>query len=118
MQQCRLHIRGRAKRGGGSVDLPPAGTSRFHYGIHNLRIDFASASVYVDDQDVILTPTQYRILAFLASRAGSVVSARDIIDAVWGEWYGPVDHVFVYIHHIRNRLGPCGRLIRTRRTLG
>ena len=100
------------------MNLPPAGTVRFHYGIHNLRIDFDSASVYVDDQDVILTPTQYRILAFLAGHAGSVVSARDIIDAVWGEWYGPVDHVFVYIHHIRNRLGPCGRLIRTRRTLG
>ena len=43
---------------------------------------------------------------------------EDLIREVWGEWYGSHDHVFVYIHHIRERLGPCGRLVQTRRTMG
>lgn len=97
---------------------PRRGRVEFRTGRHRLRIDLDAASVFVDDAEVRLTPTQYRILVCLAMRAGTIVPAREIIAEVWGDWYGPVDHVFVYIHHIRDRLGPCGRLIRTRRTMG
>jgi len=83
-----------------------------------LRVDFDAASVYVNDRETPLTPTQYRVLACLAANAGAVISSADIIADVWGEWYGSDDNLFVYIHHIRAKLGPCGRLIRTKRTMG
>ena len=94
------------------------GTWEFWAGRDRLRIDGAAVSVTVKDEDVALTPTQFKILACLAKRAGTVVSMEDLIREVWGEWYGSHDHVFVYIHHIRDRLGPCGRLVQTRRTMG
>lgn len=94
------------------------GTWEFWAGRDRLRIDAAAVSVTVNDEDVALTPTQFKILACLAERAGTVVSIEELIREVWGEWFGAHDHVFVYIHHIRDRLGPCGRLVQTRRTMG
>ena len=83
-----------------------------------LRVDRAARSVHANDAEVHLTPTEFDILACLAERAGTVVSTEEIIDIVWGEWFGSVDHVFVHMHHIRRKLGACARLIVTKRTLG
>src|SRR2546421_1338778 len=41
--------------------------------IGDLRIDYAQHLVTVADREVILTPTEYRILAYLAQNAGRVV---------------------------------------------
>jgi PAS domain S-box-containing protein len=87
-------------------------------GAERLLIAPASRSVHVNDVEVSLTPTEYEILLLLAERAGTVVATRDITERVWGEWYGPVDHIFVHIHHLRRKLGPCGHLIVTKRTAG
>jgi hypothetical protein len=83
-----------------------------------LGIDFDARSAYVNDIEVNLTRTEFDILAILASQLGRAIPNREIISAVWGEWYGSVDHVFVHIHHIRRKLGPCGRLVRNRRGVG
>ena len=83
-----------------------------------LRVDRAARSVHANDVEVHLTPTEFDVLMCLAERAGTVVSTEDIIDVVWGEWFGSVDHVFVHMHHIRRKLGACARLIVTKRTLG
>ena len=90
----------------------------FWAGLAQLRIDASARSVHVDADEVALTPTEFNVLACLARRAGTVVSTRDLIEEVWGEWYGPVDHVFVHVHHIRRKLGPCGTLIVTKRSAG
>lgn len=92
--------------------------SEFLAGDSRLLIDYAARSVYVDGAEVALTPTEFDVLACLAQRAGTVVSTPDLIQAVWGEWFGPVDHVFVHVHHIRRKLGPCGKLIVTKRKAG
>ena len=83
-----------------------------------LIVDNAARSVFVDGNEVSLTPTEFDILAFLCTRAGTVVPTPELIEAVWGSWYGPVDHVFVHIHHIRRKLGACGKLIVTKRKAG
>ena len=99
------------------VDSSPS-VSEFFAGDSRLLIDYAARSVYVDGAEVALTPTEFDVLACLAQRAGTVVSTPDLIRAVWGEWFGPVDHVFVHVHHIRRKLGPCGKLIVTKRKAG
>ena len=97
---------------------PDPGASRFLAGDSRLLIDYAARSVFVDGAEVALTPTEFDVLACLARRAGTVVSTPELIQAVWGEWFGPVDHVFVHVHHIRRKLGPCGQLIVTKRKAG
>lgn len=101
----------------GPTPLGPAPVTLWA-GATPLRIDYAARSVYVDDAEIALTPTEFDVLACLAERAGTVVSAPEIIARVWGEWFGPTDHVFVHVHHIRRKLGPCGRLIVTKRKAG
>lgn len=93
-------------------------TSTFWSGDACLLVDFASRSVFVDDDEIHFTPTEFDVLACLARRAGTVVTTSELVDVVWGEWYGPMDHVFVHVHHIRRKLGPCGRLIVTKRKAG
>lgn len=83
-----------------------------------LRIDFAARTVHVNDSEVMLTPTEYEIVACLALHVGRVVTIQELIESVWGEWFGPVDHVFVHMHHIRRKLGVCARYIVTKRTVG
>ena len=90
----------------------------FATGEDRLVIDLSARSVYVNGAEVALTPTEFDVLSCLAEHAGTVVSTPDLIRAVWGEWFGPVDHVFVHIHHIRRKLGSCGELIVTKRRAG
>jgi PAS domain S-box-containing protein len=97
--------------------VSPSTTSLWSGDAH-LLVDFAARSVFVDDSEIALTPTEFDVLACLARRVGEVVSTPELIEAVWGAWYGPTDHVFVHVHHIRRKLGPCGRLIVTKRKAG
>ncbi len=53
-----------------------------------------------------LTPTEFRILARLASRPGDAVRRRQLIDAGWA--YGSIVHdntLDVYIARLRRKLG-------------
>lgn len=84
----------------------------------HVRVDFAARSVFVNGDEVSLTRTEFDILAYLASRVGHAVSMRDIIVAVWGDWYGSTSHLFVHMHHIRRKLGPAARILRTKRAVG
>lgn len=93
-------------------------TATFWSGDARLQVDFASRSVFVNIDEIHLTPTEFDVLACLVRRAGTVVTTSELVNVVWGEWYGPMDHVFVHVHHIRRKLGPCGRLIVTKRKAG
>jgi len=50
----------------------------------SLRIDAAQRKVYLDDQEVHLTKTQYRVLELLASNAGNLVPSEMILSKIWG----------------------------------
>ncbi len=100
------------------MDASGSATATFWSGDTPLCVDFAARSVFVDGVEVHLTPTEFDIVDCLARRAGTVVSTSDLIDAIWGEWFGPVDHIFVHVHHIRRKLDTCGRLIVTKRKAG
>lgn len=87
-------------------------------GACQMEVDFAARRVTVGGQEVLLTPTEYDLLALLAERAGTVVTLDELIGAVWGDWFGPRNHVSVHIHHIGRKLGPCASLIVTKRSVG
>ena len=84
----------------------------------HLEIDYASRTVRANGASVSLTPTEYDVLVCLAARTSAVVPLDDLIEAVWGDWFGPRGHVSVHVHHLRRKLGQCGELIVTRRGVG
>jgi two-component system KDP operon response regulator KdpE len=49
-----------------------------------IRIDQARHEVTVANQRVHLTPTEFRMLAFLARHAGKVLTHRQLLHEVWG----------------------------------
>ena len=49
-----------------------------------LRIDYVSGCVYLDDEELHLTPIEYKLLCLLAKNAGKVLTHKYIIQSVWG----------------------------------
>jgi len=70
-----------------------------------LNVDLHRRQVYVDEQKVHLTPTEFKLLAVLMENAGRVVPQRDLLEQVWGREY--IDDVYyprVYISQLRRKI--------------
>jgi two-component system KDP operon response regulator KdpE len=73
--------------------------------VGDLTVDLASRRVTVEDTEVHLTRTEYRLLAVLAQHAGKVVTHRQLLREVWGP--GSVEHshyLRVYMGQLRHKL--------------
>jgi DNA-binding response OmpR family regulator len=71
-----------------------------------LRVDPASREVHVDGSEILLTRTEFDILAALSARPGLVMGRRQLIEAVWGgKWVGNDNIVDVHVGHLRRKLG-------------
>ena len=70
-----------------------------------LRVDAEGRDVWVDDQQVGLTRTEFDILDALSARPNVALSRRQIIDAVWGGGWVGDDHVVdVHVANLRKKL--------------
>ena len=87
-----------------------------------LTLDPVGRDVWLADQPVALTRTEFDLLATLSERPRMAFSRRQLIDQVWGEtWVGDEHLVDVHIGHLRRKLGDDaaeGRYIRTVRGVG
>ena len=71
-----------------------------------LRIDVAGREVFLDDQPIILTRTEFDILDVLSARPGLVLSRRQLLEIIRdGPWIGNDHLVDVHIGHLRRKLG-------------
>ncbi|HEV2495185.1 MAG TPA: response regulator transcription factor [Terriglobia bacterium] len=52
--------------------------------VADLTLDPATRQVFRRNQEIHLSPTEFRLLEFLIRRAGRVVSRNAIVEAVWG----------------------------------
>lgn len=88
----------------------------------NLRIDFSEGTVTKKGKPVNLTPTESRLLLYLASQAGKVIPHQELLTRVWGPAYGDaVGYLSVYIRYLRQKIedNPARpRYIRTRWRMG
>ena len=72
-----------------------------------IEIDFAQHLVTVEGNAVKLTPTEYRLLAYMASNANRVLMHRELLRAVWGPEYGEeTEYLRVYMRYLRQKLEP------------
>jgi DNA-binding response OmpR family regulator len=74
--------------------------------IGELHLDDAAHEVRLRGIRVDLTPREYDLLSYLASRVGSVVSRRELLTHVWHRPYGGQDDtVDVHLSWLRRKLG-------------
>jgi len=72
----------------------------------HLRIDPDSRQVWVDDQLVELTTTEFDLLLVLVEHRGMVISREQLLEKVWGTTYfGELRVVDVHLGHVRQKLG-------------
>jgi DNA-binding response OmpR family regulator len=71
----------------------------------DLRVDFDQHLAYKAGRAVNLTPTEFRILAFLARAPGQIRTSRAILSEVWGATYGNEVHVLrVNVARLRHKI--------------
>jgi two-component system, OmpR family, KDP operon response regulator KdpE len=71
----------------------------------DLKVDFAQQLASLSDKPVNLTPTEYRIVAYLARNAGRVVTQADLLTKVWGPEYESEAHLLrVNIARLRQKI--------------
>ena len=72
-----------------------------------IEIDFAQHAVTAGGSPVKLTPTEYRLLAYMAMNANRVLPHRELLRGVWGPEYGEeTEYLRVYMRYLRQKLEP------------
>ncbi|MGE5507895.1 MAG: response regulator transcription factor, partial [Chitinophagales bacterium] len=70
-----------------------------------LRLDLDERRVERDGEEVLLTPTEFDLLATLARHPGKVLSRRQLVDQVLGyDFEGYDDTIYVHIKNLRKKL--------------
>jgi two-component system KDP operon response regulator KdpE len=78
-------------------------SSRFSNG--NLLIDFAAGIAYIGDDELRLTPIEYKLLCLLAQNVGKVLTHNYITRSVWGSgWESNIASLRVYMATLRRKL--------------
>ena len=109
-----LRIRGLLQR---SAPTPAAQAERIH--THNLVIDLPRHAVWVENERVELTATEFKLLTLLAQREGRVQSREKLLQEVWGyESLIDTRTVDTHIRRVREKLGSAAQFVETVRGVG
>jgi two-component system KDP operon response regulator KdpE len=73
----------------------------------DIVVDLSRRIVRRGDDEVRLTATEYKLLAYLATNAGRVLTHHQILEHVWGPGYeGETQYLRVYVGQLRRKLDP------------
>ncbi len=87
------------------VELSERREPRPTFQVGDLLVDFARQRVFVRDQEVNLTPIEYRLLCELVRQAGRVLVPEFLLDKVWGLGYeGENRLLWQAIHRLRQKI--------------
>ncbi len=96
--RVRSHLRRYMELGSGK-------SLRNGYTVGNIQLDDDAKAVFVDGENITLTPTEFEILKLLMKNKGKVLSPKEIYRAVWNdEAFGGENTVAVHIRHIREKI--------------
>jgi two-component system OmpR family response regulator len=97
---------------------PASGSSLLTVG--DLVLDEDGHQVWMGDDEISLSPTEFRLLRFLLINRGRVLSKAQIVDYVWEyDFDGNYGIVETYISYLRKKLDDAdGTLIQTIRGIG
>ena len=84
-----------------------SGTGTGEFSSRGVRVDYGARRVFAGGNEVSLTQNEYNILALLTLNSGKMLTYREIIKAVWGDYSdrGSIKRLQVNIANIRKKLG-------------
>jgi two-component system, OmpR family, response regulator len=88
--------------------------------VADLELDEEHWTVQRAGQQVELSPTEFRLLAYLMRNQGRMLTRQQLLENVWGwEFAGQSQVVETYVSYLRRKLDPLGPpLIHTQRGVG
>ncbi|MFT4661009.1 MAG: two-component system alkaline phosphatase synthesis response regulator PhoP [Patiriisocius sp.] len=87
--------------------------------VDKLKIDLDRKKVRIDDEKVEMTKKEFEILVLLLQNEGKLYSREDILNKIWSMDVIVIDRtVDVNIARIRKKLGPYGKMIKSRSGYG
>ncbi len=110
----------RASRGEGSGSERPSGRAAAPLRVADLELDEDRWTVHRAGVPVELSPTEFRLLAYLMRHEGRVLTRAQLLESVWGwDYSGESQIVETYVSYLRRKLDPLGPpLIHTQRGVG
>ncbi|MBR0481577.1 MAG: response regulator transcription factor [Firmicutes bacterium] len=73
----------------------------------DLRIDYAAGCAYLGDEELKLTPMEYKLLCLLAKNTGKVLTHTYITQNIWGRsWDNDIASLRVFMVSLRKKLEP------------
>jgi two-component system KDP operon response regulator KdpE len=84
----------------------PNTTSTDHlFQFSDVKVDFSLRTVTKNDEEVHLSPIEYRLLSVLARNAGKVMTHRQLLNEVWGPNHSESSHYLrIYMANLRQKL--------------
>jgi two-component system OmpR family response regulator len=88
--------------------------------VADLELDESRWTVHRAGTPVELSPTEFRLLAYLMRHQGRVLTRAQLLESVWGwDYAGQSQIVETYVSYLRHKLDPLGPpLIHTQRGVG
>lgn len=72
---------------------------------NDLYVDGDTHRVTLRGEEIHLTPTEFKLLHYLAQNRGKVISHRSILQAVWGTEYGNErEYLRVFVSQLRHKI--------------
>lgn len=77
-----------------------------------LQIDRQAHKVFMDDQEIVLTPKEHDLLLHFVSHAGIALSREQLLAHVWGyAYFGELRTVDTHVKRLRHKLGHPGYIV-------
>jgi two-component system KDP operon response regulator KdpE len=100
MDELLARLRAALRRATPTLEAPVIDTPDF-------RIDLPGKRVVTTAGEVRLTPIEWHLVEVLARNAGKLVTARQLLEEVWGPGYlKETNYLRVHLAHIRRKLEP------------
>lgn len=84
-----------------------------------LKVDFKGRVLYIDNEEVYLTPKEFDLLAYFIKNPNTAITRDQLLNKVWGyDYFGDDRTIDSHIKILRNNLGKYRDLIITIRGVG
>lgn len=101
LEELRARIQAVLRR----IAVEPSATAKAEVVVGDLRIELANHRVFVQGEEVHLTPKEFELLRLLATHSGRILTHEAILNRVWGAEYSGMDHyVRVFVNQLRKKL--------------
>lgn len=82
--------------------------------IENITVDFDARALYIEGNQINMTPKEYELFIFLVQNQRKVFTREQLLDQVWGyDFYGDIRTVDTHIKSIRESVGKYRNWIKT-----